>query len=256
MRVSRGLHLLAFDPTDLVAELAAWQLVLPPGSGFSHLTAALVRAWWVPPLPPDLPVFAAVRDAQPRPRRDGLVVCRHTQRFEVEEFHGLRVTHPAEILLAAARDLGLLDLVVLADAALHLRHCTMSELRVASARRRRGAPALRRALPYLDGRSESAWESMLRMLHSVCDLPVLPQYVVRDEDGAFCARADLRIPGTRRLSEYDGEVHRTAAQHARDLSRDRLLRPRLGAVRLQRRCSVARRGVGAQGRRRRARAAA
>lgn len=153
--------------------------------------------------------------------------CRHTQRIEVEEFHGLRVTHPAEILLAAARDLGLLDLVVLADAALHLRHCTMSELRVASARRRRDAPALRRALPYLDGRSESAWESMLRMLHSVCDLPVLPQYVVRDEDGAFCARADLRIPGTRRLSEYDGEVHRTAAQHARDLSRDRLLR-RLG----------------------------
>lgn len=223
VRVSRRLYRLYPYP----AELLAWQLALPPAGAFNHLTAAVVRGWWVPPLPTDVPVFAAVLDGQPRPRREGLVISRHTQRIAFDELCGLRVARPEEILLAAARDLALLDMVVLADAALHLGECTLADLRAASERRRRGAPALRRALSYVDGRSESAWESMLRMLHRVCDLPVVPQHVVRDEDGSFVARAALWLAGTRRLAEYDGEVHRSAAQHARDLFRDRLLR-RLG----------------------------
>jgi hypothetical protein len=41
---------------------------------------------------------------------------------------GLRVTSGAETLLAAARDLGLLDLVIMGDSALRLEHCTTAEL--------------------------------------------------------------------------------------------------------------------------------
>lgn len=136
---------------------------------------------------------------------------------------GLRVAEAPEILLAAARDLGLLDLVVLADAALQLGECTISDLARASSQRRRGAPALRRALAYVDPRSESAWESVLRMLHRVCDVSVEPQYTVRDTDGFLRARADLRIIGTRRLPEYDGDAHRNARRHAKDLARERQL---------------------------------
>ncbi|MBA3524128.1 MAG: DUF559 domain-containing protein, partial [Geodermatophilaceae bacterium] len=40
-------------------------------------------------------------------------------------------------------------------------------------------------------------------------------------------RADLCIIGTRRLVEYDGDVHRDAAQRSRDLERERRLQ-RLG----------------------------
>lgn len=194
---------------------------------FTHLTAAGLRGWWLPPLPADLPVFAGISDADTRPRRPGLLVCRHTQHIGCEEVEGIRVANAPEILLAAARDLGLVDLVVLTDAALHLGECTVPDLVRVGRLRRRGAPALRRALGYVDGRSESAWESVLRLLHQTCDVPIEPQFEVRDGAGSLRARADLRIGGTRRLPEYDGEVHRGAKQHAKDLARERVLQ-RLG----------------------------
>jgi very-short-patch-repair endonuclease len=125
--------------------------------------------------------------------------------------------------LACARDLQLLDMVVLTDAALHLRATAMSELESLSHERRRGAPVLRQALKHADGRSESAWESMLRMLHEACGVPVEPQYVVRDAAGSFVARADLWIKGTRTLHEYDGDDHLTAHRRRKDLGRDRRL---------------------------------
>lgn len=65
VRVSRGRYRPALDPAELIDTLLAWQFALPPESAFSHLTAALVRGWWVPPLPRDLPVFAAVPDGRP-----------------------------------------------------------------------------------------------------------------------------------------------------------------------------------------------
>lgn len=231
VRVTYGVHRPLGLAGERLADLASWQQVLPNSGTFTHLTGAMVRGWWLPPLPAELPVFAGIMDSEPRPRRPGLVVCRHTQRIDWDPVAGLRVATPPEILLASARDLGLLDLVVLADAALSLGHCTLNDLRQAAAQRRRGAPALRRALPYVDARSESAWESVLRLLFLVCDVPVQAQYDVRDRDGIVRARADLRILGTRRLPEYDGEVHRDPRRHAQDLIRDRLLL-RLGWQRL------------------------
>jgi hypothetical protein len=47
----------------------------------------------------------------------------------------IRLASAAETLLAAARDLGLLDIVILGDAALHLRDCTIEELQAAAAQR-------------------------------------------------------------------------------------------------------------------------
>ncbi len=129
----------------------------------------------------------------------------------------------AEILLAAARDLGLLDLVILGDSALHLRDCTIEELWAAAAQRRRGAPRLRAAIPLLDGRSESPWESVLRMLHVAAEVEVEPQRKIYDEWGCFVARADLWVVGTRRIHEYDGEVHRNRKVHRTDLARERRL---------------------------------
>lgn len=222
VRVSRGLYRPRRREHGLVDDLHGWQLALPPSGSFTHLTGAALRGWWVPPLPNGLPIFAEISEEDPRPRRSGLLVCRHRGTSRSEELAGLRVATATEILLAAGRDLGLLDMVVLIDAALHLGECTRSELQQASTRRR-GGPALRTALRLADARSESAWESLLRLLHQLGGVPVVPQFPIPDGAGAERARADLRIQGTRRLPEYDGAVHRDGRQHARDLARERFL---------------------------------
>lgn len=139
-------------------------MVLPPGGHFTHLTAAAIRRWWLPPCPGNLPVFVAVPDAGWRPRRVGLHVTRQTSTVNGQPFDALPVATPDETLLAAARHLALVDLVVLADSALHLGDVTIEQL-TAIARGRRGAPLLRRAIQLMDGRAESPGETLLRLLH-------------------------------------------------------------------------------------------
>ena len=220
-RLSHGLYAPACART-LADDLRAWQLVLPPTAAFSHLTAAELLGWWLPaPIPH--PVFVALPQDDPRPRRTGLLTCRHPKPVPVEVVDGLRVTTGAETVLAAARDLGILDLVVLGDSALRLGQCTRTELEIAARQHRRGAPLLRQVIPMLDPRSESPWESIMRVLHRAADIPVSVQVKIYDDLGRFLARVDLLVDGTRRAQEYDGEVHRDAVVHKRDLARDRLL---------------------------------
>lgn len=140
-------------------ELLAWQLVLPTSSAITHLSAARLCGWWLPPLPEDLPVFVCMPRCDPRPRRRGLRVVRHPLPPATEIVLGLRCVTAPEILLACARDVSLLDLVVLLDSALHAGDVTPEELWEIAGRRRRGAPRLRAALALADGRSESPWET-------------------------------------------------------------------------------------------------
>ncbi len=219
--VSHGLFKPTRDLDGPRQDLEAWRLVLPPSGAFTHLTAAQDFGWWLPPLPEDLPVFASIRHAEHRPRRSGLRIMRLPHQFEVVTREGLPFTAPGETLLCCARDLGLLDLVVLIDAAVHLGWCTFEELVRAASARRRGAPMLRRALRWADGRSESPWETLLRILHVVCDIPVEPQFVLADEHGGFVARGDLWLKGTTTLHEYDGGEHRTKGRQRKDLARER-----------------------------------
>jgi hypothetical protein len=223
VRVAHGVHRAVTARDPWTAELTAWQLALPPGAVFTGLTVARTRGWWVPPLPEDLPVFVAMSDSASRPVRPGLVVTRHPGRPPVDRWDGLRLSPPAEALLACARIVGLLDLVVLLDAALHAGVCTLEELQAVAAQRRRGAPLLRRAIELADGRSESAFETLLRLLHVVCGVDVEPQYVVVDDAGSFLARADLWLVGTTTLHEYDGADHLARSRQRRDLARARRL---------------------------------
>ncbi len=222
-KVSHGLYRPASQLAGRRGDLEAWALVLPPSGVFTHLTAAAVYGWWLPPLPADLPVFASMSADECRPRRAGLRVTRHPGPPERVVAHGLPLATPAETLLGCARDLGLLDLVVLLDGALHRRACTGDDVTGAAGRRRTGAPMLRAALRHADPRSESAWETVLRILHVVCEVPVEPQLEVFDEHGGFLARGDLWIKGTRTLHEYDGGEHLEQRRHRQDLVRERRL---------------------------------
>lgn len=218
--VSYGLHRPA-HADDLHTCLAAWQLVVPPTGRFTHLTAAQLYGWWLPPLPDGLPVFAAQARRESRPQRSGLVVFRHADPVPSSTVGGLRVDPPEEVLLSCARHLAVLDLVVLIDAALHMGVTTTARLEATARQRRRGAPMLRRALSLADGLSESAWETLLRVLHVVCGIEVEPQHRLLDAAGTEVARADLWLVGTNALHEYDGGEHLKVRRQRSDLARGR-----------------------------------
>jgi hypothetical protein len=219
-QLSRGLYIPRASPlTDV---LRGWELVLPRCAAFTSLTAAELRGWWLPETVPH-PIFAAVPIGERYPERKGLLVCRHPRPVPAVTAKGFRVTTGAETLLAAARDLGVLDLVILGDSALRCGDCTLEELQVTAAQQRRGAPRLRSVLPLLDKRSESPWESVMRVLHQAAGIHVEPQKEIFDQWGRFVARADLWLVGTRRIHEYDGDKHRERQTHRSDLARERRL---------------------------------
>lgn len=218
--VTPGAHVASREP-ELVDRLRAWALVLPETASFTHLSAAELRGWWLPARVPQ-PVFVTVPRHHRHPQRRGLRVDR-TGATPTESVSGLPVAPAAETLLACARDLDLLDLVPMADSALRAGDCDWDELAELAAGRRPGSRQLRRVLPQLDQRSESAWESVMRVLHTAVGIKVEPQHTIRNAAGGFVARADLWLVGTRRLHEYDGEVHRDRDVHRADLDRDRRL---------------------------------
>ena len=222
-RVGFGLHRRETDLAAPWCDLVAWSQVLPSSGVLTHLTAAALHDLWLPPLPDGLPVIVSMAKAQTRPKRPEVTVIRHTRPVARTTRRGLPVATVEESLLACARDLALLDLVVLGDSALRAGRTTREALLASASRRRWGAPALTRAVGWMDGRSESPWESLLRVLHRMCAVPVEAQHEVRDAAGRFVARGDLWLVGSRMLHEYDGGGHRDRATHIADLDRDRRL---------------------------------
>ena len=220
-RVAHGLHRPTTVDDETLSTLAAWQLLMPGHGCFTGLTSALVRGWWLPPLPDGLPVFMAMARDDPRPMRDGVRTSRHPTPVPYDDLDGLRCASVPETLLACARVLGTLDLVVLVDCVLHLGAATREEIEAVATANRRGGPALRRALARSDGRSESFWETLLRMAHGAFGVAVEPQHELVAADGTAVARADLLVVGTTSIHEYDGADHRESARQTSDLRRDR-----------------------------------
>ncbi|WP_134739225.1 hypothetical protein [Nocardioides sp. 503] len=209
------------EVAELLLDLAAWLLVLPPGAVFTHLTGAWLRGWTLPKVPEGVPVFAAVRREQRRPRRPGLLCSRLVGEPSYELRHGLPVECPEEILLRAARDLGVMDLVIMIDSALHLGDIDVDRMEALLQSRRPGVRQLRTAWLLADGATESAGESVLRLFHRAIGVAVEPQVEVIDDDGRPLGRVDLLVTGTRSAHEYDGEHHRDKVQQRTDLRRER-----------------------------------
>lgn len=227
-RVSHGLYRQEKDSASpdeaFRRELESWLLVLPPHARFTHLTAARLRRWHLPKLPEGVPVFAAVSGTERRPRRPGLVCSRLvTTPAQPVLVDGLPVDETAEILLRAARDLGHLDLRVLVEGAMRAGDLDDDQMRELLESGRPGVRNLRAAYVAASRRTESPGETLLLVFHEVLGIPVEVQRDLTDEAGTFVARADLYLPGTPYLHEYDGEVHRSRRQHAGDLRRDRRL---------------------------------
>lgn len=229
---SHGLRAGAGRPESLVARCEEHLAVLPPGSAFSHLTGARLHRLWLPRVPEWLPVQATLPPKAIRPERQRLWIARTRARLvRPDHLDGLPVVPLPKLIGQLAEDLELIDLVVAIDCAMHEHHVRLEDLVEAIRPRQRGGPRLRAALSLSDGRSESAWESILRLVYQLCGFTrIRPQQVIRDARDAIVARADLALLGTNRISEYDGADHRGREQHQSDLRREKAL-SRLGIER-------------------------
>jgi very-short-patch-repair endonuclease len=215
---------------DLVATCRTVAQKLAPRAVFTHLTSAQLRGWWLPPLD-DVPLIACTDSDAPHHDRRGVYVrrCGIPDRHR-EWIGGVPVASAAWTIVELAEHLALVDLVAVIDGALHQGDVTVAAIRAAMVPGRRGVRVLRRALGLCDGRSESPWETILRLMHVLSGIDVEPQHLVENEMGVVVARGDLWIVGTRRLAEYDGADHRDRGQHERDLRREKIL-ARLGLER-------------------------
>lgn len=208
----------------------AISLALAGHAVFTHLTSAALRRWQLPE-GVVIPIIAVTDKDAPHHNRRGAYIRRCDIPPEHRElWEGVAVASAEWTIVELAEDLSLLDLVALIDSALHLEQCTVESIWAALVPGRRGVRTLRRALSYVDDRSESWWESILRMLHELCGIRVEPQREVFEARGRAVARLDLWIVGTKRYPEYDGGGHRELLQHRDDLRREKAV-SRLGLER-------------------------
>ncbi len=225
-RVSHGLYRPLTDADDFdefVRDLQALRLVMPEDAAFTHVTAARLRGWQLPNLPGQVPVFAAVHGGTGGPRRPGLNFSRLVGDGPIEVRHGLPVERAEEILLRAARDLGVVDLTIMIDSAIRLGDIDADRMEHLLSSRRPGVRALRVAWRLSDGRAESGGETILRVFHDALDIPVVPQADLVDDHGRHLGRVDLLVVDTREVHEYDGAHHRDGRQHRVDLRRERAI---------------------------------
>ncbi|WP_456694964.1 hypothetical protein [Aeromicrobium sp. P5_D10] len=218
-----GVAQLAATADDLASTCRAIAVVLPDDAVFTHVTSALLRGWWMPMID-SFPVVACTNGDTTHHDRRGVYV----RRCDIPPGHrhqlgDLAVASPEWTIVELAEHLALLDLVAVIDCALHNEHTTIAAIRATMRKGRRGVRVLRRALDLVDGRSESWWETMLRLVHVLSGIAVDPQEQVVNAAGVEIARVDLRIRGSARVAEYDGSDHRDRAQHQDDLRREKAL---------------------------------
>ena len=209
------------DASDLTKRCGAVIRVLAGRPVVTHLTSAALRGWQLPE-GIEIPIIVVTDADAPHHDRRGVYIRRCGIPWEHRrQWNGVPVASAEWTIAELAEDLSLLDLVAMIDSALHLEQCTIDSIWTVVIPGRRGVRTLRRALAYVDGRSESYWESMLRMLHELSGVRVEPQQTLVDARGAFIARMDLWVVGTVRYPEYDGEHHRDVVRHRKDLRREK-----------------------------------
>jgi predicted transcriptional regulator of viral defense system len=126
---------------------------------------------------------------------------------EVTTVGGVPVLAVTRTVVDLARTLPFEQAVVVGDAAMRKYEVTTAELLAALDRwpRRPGAAAARRAIEFMDGRSESVGESRSRVRFFWAGITPGLQFDVIDESGKFLGRTDFCDDEAGVLGEFDGE---------------------------------------------------
>jgi len=203
-----------------------------PGAVASHWSAAIIHGLDLLTKPPQatITLTRSPQRSHSRSRRAGAVV--HIAELppgHVTDVHGVAVTSVARTVIDLARLLPFTDGVVAADAALHKKLTTLSELRavLASCVRWPGLRRAERVTAFSDPRAESALESIARVAFHEAGLPPpdLQAWVGHAEEGVVIGRADFFWAEHRTIGEADGAVKYSSPGRAvRQLRRDALLR--------------------------------
>ena len=201
-------------------------LVCRPAAAFTHLTGARLLGWQLPKVPEQVPVFAAVTGDAARPRRHGLICSRLVDVRRPATAHmASRWTAPEEILLRAARDLSLLDLMILRRRPRSTwATLTAPAMEAVLASRSARRPHASRGMAPID-RDEptQAARRVLQPFHRVMEVPVRPQFeVVRrrrsaDRRSQTCCVARHQPPSTSTTVTH----HRRGSAAGRPASRAR-----------------------------------
>lgn len=198
---------------------------LPPGTFFSHLTAAHLYGIPLPPRLRHARLHATVTAPARAPHAAGLVGhSRFVAPADVTETaDGIRISSPARVFLEVAGLLSLPDLVAVVDHLIRREAplCSVEDLveRLDVGDRLSRRRILRVALEYADPRSESRPESVLRLLLLRCGWGApQPNHEVRGPAGGRM-RIDLAFPERLLAIEYHGDYHRDRDQWRRDVAR-------------------------------------
>ena len=138
---------------------------------------------------------------------------------------GLRLATPLEAWCQLGSLLSIEELVIAGDGLVSRKNpsATMSEMQSAVESRQgtRGCQNLRDALGYVRERTDSARETMLRLLIVRAGMPEpMINAPVRSRAGRVVAHADLAYPEFNLVLEYDGDQHRTdRSQYYIDIDR-------------------------------------
>jgi hypothetical protein len=220
-RLFRGVYADAELPESFGLRIRGARLLAPAVAVLSGRTAAYVHGATALV---DLraPVELSVPAGVPFGPVQGIRV-RHVQLpdTDVTRVLGFRVTTGLRTAVDLARAEVVTDAVAALDMLLAKGIVGRTELSeaVAGLTGGRGAARARQAVALADPRAESPPESRLRVSLALVGLIAVPQFVVRDGNGAFVARVDLAFPGHRVAIEYDGAWHAEPGQFAKDRRR-------------------------------------
>jgi hypothetical protein len=175
----------------------------------SHLSAAAVHG--LPVVRSRLSLVHFTRQGRGGTRRSGrrwVHVADIPEQFRVT-VDGIDLTSVARTIVDVGRTESLQTTVAAADAALQMGLTDPAEIGRAllDAHWHPGSPRARRAIRLVDGRAESAGESLLRIGIGGRGLPDPElQVEIRDEDGRFVARTDMALLAYGILIEFDGHT--------------------------------------------------
>ncbi|MEX5721170.1 hypothetical protein [Geodermatophilus maliterrae] len=223
-RLTQGVYADPGLPFDHRLRCRGVALLLPAGAAIGGQSAA---AWYGAPFAGPTDAVTVVCPEEVRWRGPREVRVHHTvlQPGDVIPVDDLPITTPLRTAWDVMALEPLTTAVAALDAMVRAEEVSVADL-VAMADHgagRWGVSRVRRAVPLVEPRAESAPESRLRVVLVLAGLQPVPQFEVL-ERGRFVARVDLAFPDVRLAIEYEGAHHFVGDQIAQDDERLERLR--------------------------------